>query len=141
PALPQSMEHVEVGSSATPVEGQDSPLSCEQLEAPESIVSVLSVADDVDAVNTLVPNPLEPNQPLAFVEREGSDVVVTHSHETVGQVSVRDKVNEILFQIEIHILLKHLEADSPRSGKAIVEEALRSKRKKSGATRKASAAA
>uniref|UniRef100_N1QXY1 Uncharacterized protein n=1 Tax=Aegilops tauschii TaxID=37682 RepID=N1QXY1_AEGTA len=122
PALPQSMEHVEVGSSATPVEGQDSPLSCEQLEAPESIVSVLSVADDVDAVNTLVPNPLEPNQPLAFVERgvaddvdavntlvpnplepnqplafverEGSDVVVTHSHETVGQVSVRDKLDD-----------------------------------------------
>ena len=69
------------------------------------------------------------------------DVTVSHSHETVGQVSVHDKVNDILFQIEIHSLLKRLEAASPGSGKTIVEEALRSKAKKSGATGKVSAAA
>ena len=59
---------------------------------------------------------------------------------TIGQVSVRDKFNEILFEIELHSLLKRLERVSPGSGKAIVEEALRSKGKKSGATEKASAA-
>ena len=56
-----------------------------------------------------------------------------HSHVTVGQVVfVHDKVNEILFQIELHNLPTCLEAASPGSGKTIVEESLRSKRKKSG---------
>ncbi|XBI06636.1 hypothetical protein VPH35_134629 [Triticum aestivum] len=141
PASPQPMEHVEVVSLVTPVEGQDSPRSCEQLEASDSIVSVVSVTDNVEAVKMLASAPLEPSQMVAIVEREGSDVTVTHSHETVGQVSVHDKVNDILFQIEIHSLLKRLEAASSGSGKAIVEEALRSKRMKSGATRKASTAA
>ncbi|XBI23004.1 hypothetical protein VPH35_063955 [Triticum aestivum] len=141
PVSPQPMEHVEVVSLVTPVEGQDSPRSCEQLEASGSIVSVVSVTDNVEAVKMLASDPLEPSQMVAIVEREGSDVTVTHSHETVGQVSVHDKVNDILFQIEIHSLLKHLEAASPGSDKAIVEEVLRSKRMKSGATRKASAAA
>ena len=76
-----------------------------------------------------------------MVERGGSDVAGTHSHVIVGQVSMRDKVNEILFQIELHSLLKRLERMSPGSGKAIVEEALTSKGKKSEATGKASAAA
>ena len=141
PASPQPMEHVEVVSLVTPVEGQDSPRSCEQLEASDSIVSVVSVTDNVEAVKMLASDPLEPSQMVTIVEREGSDVTVTHSHETVGQVSVRDKVNDILFQIKIHSLLKRLEAASPGSGKVIVEEALRSKRMKSGATRKASSAA
>ena len=61
---------------------------------------------------------------------------------TVGQVvSVRDKVDGILFQIELHTLLERSEAASPRSGKVIVEEALRNQRKKSGATGKASTTA
>ncbi|XBI72425.1 hypothetical protein VPH35_066380 [Triticum aestivum] len=141
PGSPQPMEHVKVVSLVTPVEGQDSPRSCEQLEASDSIVSVVSVTDNVEAVKMLTSDPLKPSQMVAIVEREGSDVIVTHSHETVGKVSVHDKVNDILFQIEIHSLLKRLEAASPGSGKAIVEEALRSKRLKSGATRKASAAA
>ncbi|XBI53302.1 hypothetical protein VPH35_035545 [Triticum aestivum] len=141
PASPQPLEHVEVVSPVNLVEGQDSRRSCEQLEASESIVSIVSVTDNVEAVNMLASDPLEPSQPLAIVEREGSNVTVTHSHETIGQVSVRDKVNDILFQIEIHSLLKRLEAASPGSGKAIVEEALRSKRTNSGATRKASAVA
>ncbi|XBI08934.1 hypothetical protein VPH35_136595 [Triticum aestivum] len=131
PASPQPMDHVEVVSLVTPVEGQDSPRSCEQLEASGSIVSVVSMTDNVEAVKMLASDPLEPSQMVTIVEREGSDVTVY----------VRDKVNDILFQIEIHSLLKRLEAASPGSGKAIVEEALRSKRMKSGATRKASAAA
>ena len=141
PASPQPMDHVEVVSLVTPIEGQDSPRSCEQLEASGSIVSVASVTDNVEAVKMLAFDPLEPSQMVAVVEREGSDVTVTHSHKAVGQVSVRDKVNDILFQIEIHNLLKRLEATSPGSSKAIVEDTLRSKRMKSGATRKASAAA
>lgn len=47
---------------------------------------------------------------------------------------MRDKVDEILFEIELHSLLKRLERVSPGSSKAIVEEALRSKGKKSDAT-------
>ena len=93
-----------------PGERHDSPRSCEQLQAPESIVSVVSVTDNVEVISMLAS---EPSQPLAFVEREGSDVTVSHSHETVGQVAVHDKVNDILFQIEIHSLLKCLEAASP----------------------------
>lgn len=115
-------------------EGQDLLLSCEHLETPESIVSVVPVTDDIDAVGMLAPDPLEPSQPLAFVDRGGFDVSVTQSHVTVGQVSVRDKVNEILFELEIHSLLARLERASPGSGKKIVEEALRSKSKKSSAT-------
>ena len=111
----------------------------EQVETPESIVLVIPVTDDVEAVGTLAPDPSEPNQQLAPVERGGSDVAGTHSHVIVGQVSVHDKVNEILFQIELHSLLKRLERMSPGSGKAIVEEALTSKGKKSGVTEKASA--
>lgn len=49
-------------------------------------------------------------------------------------VSVRDKVNEILFEIELHSLLACLEAANLGSGKAIEEKALRSKSKESGAT-------
>ena len=105
-------------------------------------VSMVPVADDVEVVGMLAPDPLESSQSLAFVDGGGSDVPVTNSHVTVGHVmSVRDKVDEILFELEIHSLLKRLEAASPGSGKAIVEEALRNQRKKSGATGKASAAA
>ena len=50
-------------------ERHDSSLSCEHLEMPESIVSVVPVADDVDAVGMLAPDPLEPSQPLTFVDR------------------------------------------------------------------------
>ena len=141
PASPLSLKRLEVDSSATLCEGHVSPLSCEKLETPKSIVSMVPMGDDVEAVGMLALDPLEPNQPLIFVEHGGSDVVVTHSHVTVGQVSVRDKVNDILFDLELHSLLKRLERVSPGSGKAIVEEALRSKGKKSDATRKASAAA
>ncbi|KAE8777996.1 Gibberellin 2-beta-dioxygenase 8 [Hordeum vulgare] len=74
---------------------------------------------------------------------EGSDVVVTHSHVTVEKVvPVQDKVDEILFEVEVHNLLKRLEAVCPRSGKTIVEEApIKSKSKKNGCAGKASAAA
>ena len=116
-------------------------LSCEQLETPESVVSVVPVTDEVEAVGALAPDPSEPNQPLASVGSGGSDVAVTHSHVTVGQVSVREKFNEILFEIELHSLLKCLKRVSPGSGKAIVGEALRSKGKKSDATGKAPATA
>ncbi|XBI40363.1 hypothetical protein VPH35_124960 [Triticum aestivum] len=116
-------------------------ISCEQLETSESIVSVVPITNDVEAVGMLAPDPSEPNQPLASVEHGGSDVAVTRPKVTVGQVSVRDKINEILFEIELHSLLKCLERVSPGFGNAIVEEALRSKGKKSDATRKACAAA
>ena len=102
---------------------------------------MVPVTDDVEVVGMLAPDPSERNQPLIFVEHGGSDVVVTHSHVTVGQVSVRDKVNDILFDLELHSLLKRLERVSPGSGKAIVEEALRSKGKKSDATGKTPATA
>ncbi|VAH08601.1 unnamed protein product [Triticum turgidum subsp. durum] len=148
---PLSVERVEVDSSVTSCEGYVSPLSCEQLEVPESVsvvpvgdvvMPVVSVADNVDAVCMLAPDSWEPSQPLAFVDRGGSDVVVTHSQVAVGKVSVRDKVDEILFELEVHSLLKRLEAACPGSGKAIVEEALiKSKSKKSGGAGKASAAA
>ena len=57
PASPPSVEHMEVDAPATSCEGHDSRLSCEQLEAPEStvsvapesIVSVVPVADDGEA--------------------------------------------------------------------------------------------
>ncbi|KAE8816960.1 Gibberellin 2-beta-dioxygenase 8 [Hordeum vulgare] len=117
-------------------EGQDSPLSCEQVEAHESIVSVAPVADDVEAVGMLAPDPLEPSQPLAFVNRGLSTVLVTHSNVILGQVCVRDKVNEILFEILIHSLLACLERASDGSRKTTVEEALRSKSKKSSITKR-----
>ncbi|KAE8784438.1 Gibberellin 2-beta-dioxygenase 8 [Hordeum vulgare] len=137
-ALPSSttIEHV------MPCEGHDSPMSCEQLEVPEStvsvvpvgdvVVSVVSVADDVEVVGMLAPDLLEPSQTLASVDRGGSDVAVTHSHVTVGKVAfVRDKVDEILFELEVRSLLKRLEAVCPGSDKTIVEEALiKSKSKK-----------
>ncbi|KAF7031163.1 hypothetical protein CFC21_042534 [Triticum aestivum] len=152
PVLPLSVERLEVDSLVILCEGHVSPLSREQVEVPEAIVSVVpvgdvvvsvvSVADDVEAVGMLASDPLEPSQSLAFVDDVGSDVPVTNSHVTVGHVmSVREKVDEILFELEIHSLLKRLEAASPGSGKAIVEEAIRNQRKKSGATGKASAAA
>ena len=142
PASPLSIEHMVVVSPTTWCEGHDSPLPCEKLEAPESIVLDIPVSDDVEAIGMLAPDPSAPSQPLASVDRGGSDVAVTDSHVAVRyEASVRDKVDEILFEIEIHSLLKRLEAASPGSGKAIVEEALRSKGKKSDATRKASAAA
>ncbi|XBI19078.1 hypothetical protein VPH35_060700 [Triticum aestivum] len=129
PASPLSMEHMEVDAPATSCEGHDSPLSCEQLEAPESIVSVVPVADDVETVSMLAPNPSAPSQSLAFVDCGGSNVAVTDSHVDVRQeASVRDKVDEILFQIEIHNLLKRLERASPGSGKTIVEEAAKQRR-------------
>ncbi|VAH47703.1 unnamed protein product [Triticum turgidum subsp. durum] len=86
----------EVGALA-PISGaqlQGLPLPCVQLKAPESIVSVVPVAEHVNAV-----------------------------------VSVRDKVDEILFEIQVSSLLARLEAVSPGSDKMIVEKALRSKTK------------
>ncbi|KAE8817763.1 Gibberellin 2-beta-dioxygenase 8 [Hordeum vulgare] len=111
-------------------------LSCDQLETSESIVSVALVVDDLEVIGVLASDPLEPSQSLAFVEPRGFDVIVTHSHKTTGQVSLRAKVDEIFFKIEVHSLLKHLEVPSPGSGKAIVEEALKRNEKKSGATKK-----
>ena len=64
-------------------ERHDSPLSCEHLEMPESIVSVVPVAADVEMVSMLAHDPLEPNQSLAFVDSGGSDVAFTHSHVIV----------------------------------------------------------
>ncbi|XBI01909.1 hypothetical protein VPH35_130572 [Triticum aestivum] len=132
PISPLSMERVEVNSSVTSCEGYVSPLSCEKLEVSESIVSVVpmgdvvvlvvSVAGDVEAVGMLASDSLEPSQLLAFVDRGGSNVAATHSHVTVGKVvSVCDKVDEILFKLEVHNLLKRLEAACPISGRAIVE--------------------
>ncbi|KAE8800647.1 Gibberellin 2-beta-dioxygenase 8 [Hordeum vulgare] len=103
---------------------------------PESIVLVVSVADDVEAANMLTPDPLKPNQSLDSVDRGGSDVSVTHSHKIVGKLSMRDKVKDILFELEIHCLLARLKSASPGSGRMIVEEARKSK--KGSATRKAS---
>ena len=51
----------------------------------------------------LAPDPSAPSQPLASVDRGGFDVAVTGSHVAVRhEASVRDKVDEILFEIEIH---------------------------------------
>lgn len=52
---------------------------------------MVSVADDVEAVSMLTPDPLEPNQPVDSVDRGGYDVSVTHSHKTIGKLSMRDK--------------------------------------------------
>lgn len=96
--LPLSMKHMEVNLLVTSCERHDSPLSCEQSEAPKSIMSVVPVAVDVEAISMLAPAPLEPSQPLAFVDYGGFYVAFTHSHVTIGQVvSVREKVDEILF--------------------------------------------
>ena len=67
PASPLSLERLEVDSSTTLCEGHVLPLSCEQLEAPKSIVSMVPVgeddvlggprSDDVDAAGLLVPAP------------------------------------------------------------------------------------
>lgn len=142
PTPPLSVEHTEVDSSANSCEGHDLPLSCGQLEAPEFIVSVTPVADDVEAFGMLAPDHSTPSQPLAFADHGGSDVEVTDPHVVAGKVmTVREKVDEILFQVELHSLLARLERVSPGSGKKIVEEALRSQTKKSDATGKASAAA
>ena len=90
----------------------------------------------------LAPDPSAPSQLLAVVDRGGSNVKVTDSHVTVRhEESVREKVDEIHFEIEIHSSLKRLETTSPRSGKMIMEEALRSRAKKSDTTGKASATA
>lgn len=64
------------------------------------------------------------------MKHEGSDVAVTHSHVATRQVCVHDKVDDILLYIELHRLVKCLEAVIPRFGKEIMEEALRSKGKK-----------
>ena len=48
PASPLFVDHMEVNSPATSCEGHDPPLSCEHLEAPESIVLVVTVNDDVE---------------------------------------------------------------------------------------------
>ena len=72
-------------------------MSSEQLEASESIVSVVPVADDVEAVGMLAPDPLVPSLPLAFVDRGYSNIAVTDSHVAMRKVaSLRDKVDEIL---------------------------------------------
>ena len=61
-----------------------------------------SEADDVEAGGMLVPDPSPPSQPLAFVDRGGFDVAVTNSQVAVGHVVfVRDKVDEILFELEV----------------------------------------
>ncbi|KAE8781614.1 Gibberellin 2-beta-dioxygenase 8 [Hordeum vulgare] len=70
------------------------------------------------------------------MDRGRSDIAVAHLHVTVGKVVyVHDKVDEILLEIEVHSLVKHLEAVCPGSGKTIVEEALikRKSKKNSGA--------
>ncbi|KAE8768381.1 hypothetical protein D1007_60152 [Hordeum vulgare] len=105
-ALPSctTIEHV------MPCEGHDSPVSCGQLEVPEStmsvvpmvdvVVSVVSVAEHVEAVGMLAPDLLEPSRMLASVDHGGSDVAVTHSLVTVWKVvSMREKVDEILFEL------------------------------------------
>ncbi|VAH24768.1 unnamed protein product [Triticum turgidum subsp. durum] len=70
----------------------------QQPEASESIVSVVSVADDVEAVGMLAPDPLVPSLPLAFVDRGDSNIAVTDSHVAMRKmVSLRDKVDEVLF--------------------------------------------
>ena len=66
------MEHMEVILPATSCEGHDSPLPCEKLEALESIVLEIHVADDVEAIGMLAPDPSELSQPLAFVDHGGS---------------------------------------------------------------------
>ncbi|KAE8805656.1 Heat shock 70 kDa protein 4L [Hordeum vulgare] len=153
PASPLSVEHMEGDTLAIWCEGLDLAMSCEQLEVPESIVSVVfvgdvvvsvvSLADDVEAVGMLAPDLLESSQPLAFVDSGGSDIAITLSHVIVGKVvSVRDKLDEILFELEVHSLLKRLEAVCPGSSKTIVEETLlKSKSKESDGAGKASAAA
>ena len=56
------------------------------------------------------------------MDRGGSDVEVTDTHVVAEKVmTVREKVDEILFQVELHSLLARLERVSPRSGKKIVE--------------------
>lgn len=60
---------------------------------------------------TTSPPPLEPSQPLAFVDHGGLDVVVTHSSMTIGQVvSVDDQVIEIgeLASNSEHLFMKEL---------------------------------
>ncbi|KAE8818387.1 hypothetical protein D1007_03833 [Hordeum vulgare] len=92
---------------------------CEKVKMSESIVLVVHVVDDVEVAGMLAYDALESRQPLTFVEPRGSDVAVTHSHKTIGQVSLRAKVDGILFQIHIHRLLKRLEAASLDLGRQL----------------------
>uniref|UniRef100_A0A452YM47 CCHC-type domain-containing protein n=1 Tax=Aegilops tauschii subsp. strangulata TaxID=200361 RepID=A0A452YM47_AEGTS len=139
-APPLSVEQLKVDLPPTLCEGQFPPPSCEQLKASESIMLEVAVVDDVGAVSMLAPAPVGPSQPLALGARGGSDVAVTQSHVAVGRVeTVRDKVDAILFEIEVHSLLKRLEAACPGSGRTIVEKALRNRSKKNDATEMASA--
>ncbi|KAE8804508.1 Gibberellin 2-beta-dioxygenase 8 [Hordeum vulgare] len=109
---------------------------------PTRSQKAVSEVNDVKAVSMLASDPLAVGQPLTFVDHESFDVAVTDSHVAVGQmVSVRGKVNEILFQIELHNLLPRLKKASPESDKPIVKEAFTSKTKKTDATGKACAAA
>ncbi|KAE8803574.1 hypothetical protein D1007_20525 [Hordeum vulgare] len=71
PVFPLSKERLEVDSLVNSGEGHASPMLCEQVEVPKSIVSVVStgdvvvsvvfMADDVDADDMLAPGPLEPS--------------------------------------------------------------------------------
>ncbi|XBI96355.1 hypothetical protein VPH35_032650 [Triticum aestivum] len=136
---------------------QGSPLPCGQLEARESIVSVIPVADDVlvevsvrnkvasvsaevDEIGALAPHSKAPKSIRPLFDRED---MLAHIDETV-------------FKKKLGGLLASLEATSPGSGKTIacllvkefstrkikkVKKALRSIGKKSDALGKASVAA
>jgi hypothetical protein len=78
----------------------------------------------------LTQTPLEPTQPLAFMERGGLDAIIPHSTEsTREEVSVVDEivvssalkhVPGALLGIKFCDFLASLEADDPRYGKTIV---------------------
>uniref|UniRef100_M8CTH2 Uncharacterized protein n=1 Tax=Aegilops tauschii TaxID=37682 RepID=M8CTH2_AEGTA len=68
-------------------------------------------------------------------------LVVPMAEDVVAMVSVRDKVDDILSEIQLGSLLTHLEAASSVSGKTIVDKPLWKKSKKGGTTAKASVAA
>lgn len=120
-----------------------SPLS---MVLPKEMGQVVSVGDEVDEVGALAPNSGAQLQgsPLPCVQLKALESilsVVPVAEHVDAVVSVRDKVDEILFEIQLRSLLARLEAVSPGSGKIIVEKALRNKTKKCGAIGKASAAA
>jgi hypothetical protein len=120
---------------------------CEEPASPLSMVH--QMVDSLDASGVPLPPAtpsLEPSRTLAFVEKEGVDVIAVPSKESIGQVVSVDgdvvastivaPIPGALFAKKLIDFLVCLEADDPGSGKTIgcllKEREMRNKSKKVG---------
>jgi hypothetical protein len=137
-------------------------------EEPYVVLPIETSSLEALAVPMMPTSPmlLVPSKPPVFVDHGGLDATSTHFHVAIGQpVSLSDEVDdtgplspssEVLFAKEVFDLLVSLEMASPGAGVEIaclltrksttcickkVKKSLRSKSKKSGATKKAYIAA